>query len=214
MSSLLHYRTLILIFVFLLAACAPDGLDITPTATNTPPPSPTPPPTALPEGFVDPAEVSQATLDIILENLPSEMTAGGIIWLIDTERGVDGFGPLPRIENGVGQKIFWKDQNGGQQMNITFAVFNTVEDATIHYEFIQGIRRPLETGDLNDTFPQPNNFGSGLYGSIAIFQIENVFIEVSIELFSSTLGNPLVSISRATVRFFEEEVQPIIEAGE
>jgi hypothetical protein len=212
MKYFLNFQRLTLVLVFFLVACAPIDLDITPTATNTPEPTATPSPTPLPEGFVDPGEVNQNVLDIILENIPTELPAGGIEWLIDISRGTDGFDPLPRTDNGVGQKVFWVDQTGGQQMNISFAVFDTVDDATAHYAFIQGLRRPLESGDSNDLFPQPNIFGTGLYGSIALFQIDNIFIEVSIELFSSTRPNPLVPVSRSTINFFEE-IQPLLEEG-
>ena len=118
------------------------------------------------------------------------------------DTGVDGVEPLLRADNGYGSKVFYTEQTGGQ-MNLTFAVFDSVDDAAAHYAFIQGIRQPLETGDANDTFPEPNIFGSGLYGSVAIFQIETVFIEVNIESFSSTQGNPLVPLSRVVTNFYD-----------
>lgn len=201
-KTLLQYRTIALLLIVLLAACAPDDLDITPTPTSTPEPTATPFPTPLPEGFIDPSLANQAILDTILENVPARLPAGAVEWRRDITRGIDGFEVVPRAINGVGSKVYYTEQTGGQ-MNLTFAVFDTVEDAAAHYEFIRGIRQPLETGDVDDSFPEPNIFGSGLYGSIAILQIETVFIEVNIELFSSTQGNPLVPLARTTVNFFE-----------
>jgi hypothetical protein len=54
-----------------------------------------------------------------------------------------------------------------------------------------------------ENMPTPNLAGSGLYGSNAIFQLDNIFVEVSIELFSSTQGNPLPALSRETIRVVE-----------
>ena len=194
------------IAIFLLIGCAPDDLDITPTATATPPPSPTPTATPLPANFVDPNAANEAALSVILENVPPRIPAGAVEWRRDLTRGEDGIEAVPRAENGVGSKVYYTEQTGGQ-MNLTFGVFNSPDDAMAHYEFIKGIRQPLETGNPNETLPQPNIFGSGLYGSVAIFQIDNVFIEVNIELFSSTQGNPLVPLARETIGYFEE-IQP------
>jgi hypothetical protein len=200
----------IFILFVLLAGCvdgkvyivAPDNLDITPSPTNTPAPSPTPSPTPLPENFVDPNAGNADALVAIMAAVPARLPAGAVEWRRDSARGTHGVEPVARAINGVGAKVYYTEQTGGQ-MNLTFAIFNTPEDAAAHYEFIRGIRQPLETGRPNDTLPQPNIFGSGLYGSVAIFQLDNVFIEVNIELFSSTQGNPLVPLARETMRFFE-----------
>jgi hypothetical protein len=45
--------------------------------------------------------------------------------------------------------------------------------------------------------------GSGLYGSNAIFQIDNLFVEVSVELFSSTQGNPIPSLSQQAINIVQ-----------
>ena len=205
---------LVLILLLLLAGCvdgefhliAPDNLDITPSRTPTPAPTATPSPTPLPADFIDPNQANEQALATIIEAIPVRLPAGAVVWQRDYTRGTDGVETIPRAINGAGAKVYYTEQTGGQ-MNLTFAVFNTPEDAAAHYEFIRGIRQPLETGTQNDTFPTPNIFGSGLYGSIAIFQLDNVFIEVNIELFSSTQTNPLVSLARETIRFFEG-IQP------
>ena len=207
----MNYRLLIALLILVLAACAPDDLDITPTATATPEPTATPTPTPVPEDFVDPTLANETAVTFILENIPDRIPAGAVEWRRDYTRGVDGVEVVPRAENGYGAKAFYTEQTGGQ-MNLTFAQFASAEDAANHYEFIRGIRQPLETGDINDTMPQPNIFGSGLYGSVAIFQIDDTFIEVNIELFSSTQGNPLVPLARETIRYFEG-IQPELEAG-
>ena len=192
-----------IVFVFILAACAPDDLDITPTPTATLVPTAAPTATPLSQADLDLQNANQEVLSVYLDNLPAQIPAGSVQWRRDLSRGANGIDPIPRAENGSGAKAYYTEQTGGQ-MNLTFAVFDTPADAAAHYEFIQGLRQPLETGDTDDSFPQPNIFGSGLYGSVAIFQVEETFIEVNIELFSSTQGNPLVPLARATINYFEE----------
>lgn len=199
----IRLMTIMLIVAVIFVACAPSDLDITPTPTFTPEPSPTPSPTPLPEGFTAEVDSNQATLDALVEILPNSIPAGAVQWRWDFSRGEDGIEPLRNVTNGVGNKIYFSEQTGGQ-MSLNFAVFDTPEDALANYERIREIRSVLDTGEPNADFPEPNIFGAGLYGSVAIFQIDNYFIEVSIELFSSTQGNPLVPLSRATMRFFDE----------
>ena len=201
-KAILKFPGILIVLMLVLVACAPSDLDITPTATATLVPTATPSPTPLPENFVDPTLANQVIVEGIIAELPGSIPAGAVQWRRDLTRGEDGIEALLRAENGFGSKVFYSEQTGGQ-MNLTFAVFDTVEDAAAHYTFIQGIRQPLEIGDANDLFPTPNIFGSGLYGSVAIFQIETVFIEVNIESFSSTQDNPLVSLARVVTNFYQ-----------
>jgi len=206
---------LALVVMMLMTACAPNDLDITPTQTSTPVPTSTPSPTPEPEGFEAEVEQNTAVLLAIGEVLPKRIPAGAVEWRWDYSRAEDGIENLLNVTNGIGHKIYFNEQTGGQ-MSLTFAVFDTPEDALANYERIKGIRSVLETGETKDDFPEPNIFGQGLYGSVALFQIDNYFIEVSIELFSSTQGNPLVPLSRATLRFFEENretFEAVIEDG-
>ncbi|QPC84708.1 hypothetical protein G4Y79_10120 [Phototrophicus methaneseepsis] len=204
-----RYGLFLLIVMLLIAACAPDDLDITPTVTNTPIPTPSLTPTPNPDADAE-AETSaetgnteiEAAIDTLIAALPNRLPAGAIEWRRDYSRGEDGISPLTNVQaGGSGVKVYYNEQTGGQ-MNLSFAFFDDAEAAKEHYEFIKGIRSVLDTGRTEDNFPQPNLFGSGLYGSIAIFQVANAFIEVNIELFSSTQGNPLVPLSRATINTF------------
>ncbi len=193
---------LALLAMLIFSACRPDDeLDITPTATPTPLPTATPTPTPLPEGFVDPGDVNEAVLDALIEALPNSLPAGEEQWNRDYTRGSDGIENLRGIRGtAAGKRVYFKTQEGGL-MSLNFSVFDTPEEALANYERILGIRSTLETGKPRDDFPQPNVFGAGLYGSVAIFQIDNYFIEVFIELF--TRGSPLVPLSHETIRFFE-----------
>lgn len=206
MQHTAHYRRLMilaLIGLLILTACAPDNLDITPSPTATLEPSPTPSPTAEPEGFEAEVEQNEAIIEALMELLPGTIPAGAAEWKRNYARGTDGIEPLRGLTNGVGRRMYFAEQTGGQ-ISINFAVFDTPEDAAVEYERIKGIRAVLNTGDANDTFPEPNLFGISNQGSNAIFQIDNYFIEVFIEISSSTQDNPLVAMSRQALRFFED----------
>ena len=194
---------LALIAMLIFSACRPDDtLDITPSPTPTPEPSPTPTPTPLPEGFVEAGNPNEIVLDALIESLPQSLPAGEVQWKWDYSRGQDGVENIRGIRGtAAGKRVYFRTQEGGLT-SLNFAVFDTTEEAAANYERILGIRSVLETGKPKDNFPQPNIFGSGLYGSVAIFQIDNYFIEVFIEIF--TRGNPLEPLSRETIRFFEK----------
>ncbi len=202
--------TLIAMLVF--AACRPDdSLDITPSPTPTPEPTATPIPTPVPADFVDPGLANQRVLDALLELLPNSIPAGDEQWKLDYSRGEDGLEDVLGIRGtAAGKQVYFRTQEGGQ-MSLYFVVFDTPEEALANYDRVLGIRSVLETGDANEDFPQPNIFGAGLYGSVSIFQIDNYFIEVNIELF--TRGSPLEPLSRGTLRFFENNRSAFEEAA-
>ena len=187
---------------FVFTACRPvDTLDITPSPTPTPEPTATPSPTPVPEGFVEAANPNELILAALVELLPQSLPAGDEEWKWDFSRGETGIGRVRGVR-GTAQaaRVYYRSQEGGL-INLDFAVFDTEEEARANYDRILGIRSVLENGKPNEDFPQPNVFGAGMYGSVAIFQIDNYFIEVFIELF--TRGSPLEPLSRQTIRFFE-----------
>ena len=172
------------------------------TPSPIPEPSPTPTPTPLPEGFVEAGNPNEIVLDALIEILPQSLPAGKVQWKWDYSRSQDGVENIRGIRGtAAGKRVHFRTQEGGL-MSLNFAVFDTTEEAAANYERILGIRSVLENGKPKDNFPQPNIFGSGLYGSVAIFQIDNYFIEVFIEIFIR--GNPLEPLSRETIRFFEK----------
>jgi hypothetical protein len=206
MRSKRYLRLILLVTIAVLGACAPYDLDITPSATPTPVPTPTPTP--------DPAEIEAeaAVVDIgvvesllgqILDAVPGTIPAGATQWQRDGTREPED---VRNVTNGIARRVFFTEQQGGRA-NLTFGVFNSPEDAENHYEFIRGIRSTLERGQPDDNFPDPNLFGSGLYGSNAIFQSDNIFVEVSVELFSSTAGNPLSGLARSALSTVERGLE-------
>ena len=203
---------LALLAVIAFAGCRPDDtLDITPSPTPTPEPTATPSPTPLPEGYVEAVNPNEVTIAALLELLPKTLPAGEEEWKWDFSRGDEGIGRVRGIRGtAVATRVYYRTQEGGL-MNLDFAVFDTAEEAAANYARILGIRSVLETGKPNEDFPQPNLFGAGLYGSVSIFQIDNYFIEVFIELF--TRGSPLEPLSRQTIRFFEDNRSAFEEAA-
>jgi len=152
---------------------------------------------------VDPGAVNESIMAALVDLLPQRFAAGEEEWKWDYSRGADGLEDVLGLRGtAAGQQIYYRTQEGGQ-MSLYFVVFDSPEEAAANFERILGIRSVLETGSPNDDFPQPNVFGAGLYGSVAIFQIDQYFIEVNIELF--TRGSPLVPLARGAIRFFEDQ---------
>ncbi len=193
---------LALVAMLIFSACRPeDTLDITPSPTPTPVPTATPTPTPLPAGFVEAVNPNELIIAALVELLPRSMPAGEEEWKWDYSRGDEGIGRVRGVRGTAeATRVYYRSQEGGL-INLDFAVFDSPEEAAANFERILGIRSVLENGKPNEDFPQPNVFGAGLYGSVAIFQIDNYFIEVFIELF--TRGSPLEPLSRQTIRFFE-----------
>jgi hypothetical protein len=203
------------IIILLIAACdrvgrAPANLDITPTATATNTPTPTP----LPEqSSIEALGALEAQLEAIVAEVPDQIGAGAVEWRRDATRG---FVEVPNLTNGVGKRWFITTQTGSQA-NVTYAIFESAEDAAAHYERMRDVVREsiLNTGRTNEDFPQPNRFGSGLYGSVSIMQVEEIiFVEVFIELFSSTQGNPLVPLSQQALNILDRGMENAPAAGE
>ena len=182
------------VILALVVACAPADLDITPTPEPTALPTSTPTPTPPPAS----AAVNKAILDIIIDSFPTQLAGGGSEWRPDPSKADNGR-EVPRITvpGGVGMELHYTESVGGT-FSVTFAVFDDAVGATEHYEWIRGLRSVLQTGKARDDFPMPNIFGQGLYGSIALVQLDNIFIEVSISAFTSSV-NPLRSLTQTAV---------------
>lgn len=182
----------LLMLLLMLGACAPADLDFTPTVTPTEAPTPTPTPDPL---VAVETSANAALVDAIADSTPAMIPAGAVQWRRDTSREIEVVNNVP---NGEARRVYVTEPGGGQA-NLTFGVFDTPEDAAAYFARFEEIRASLENGAENPDFPQPNLFGSGLYGSNAIFQMDNIFVEVSVEAFSSTAGNPLPPLARAAV---------------
>ena len=188
----------------LLAACRPDDtLDITPSPTPTPEPSATPTPTPVPEGFVDPYEVNTAIIEKLIELLPDPLPAGEEEWKRDFAVGRDGIKSIRGVRRpAVGKEVYYYTQQGSK-MSLNFAVFQTPEDALAEFERKEGLRSELVNLAQDDAYPTPNLLGAGLYGSFALFHFDNYFVEVLVEIFT-TSSSPLKPLAQRATSFFEE----------
>lgn len=206
-----QYHFFAIVLLLLVAACAPDDLDFTPTAAPTNTPAPTPTPTPLPAGEVDNL---QRAIDAFLAVVPARLGSGAVEWRRDFTRGNEGVEIPPNVQGGLAVRVFYTEQTGGQA-NLTFGIFDSDVDAAAHYDRMRNVRRGvLDTGGPNENFPMPNLFGAGLYGSVAIFQIDTLFVEVNIEAFSSTQGNPLVPLSRSTLALVDQVMAEVESGGD
>lgn len=122
-------------------------------------------------------------------------------WKRDYER-FDGVETPPNVQNGSAFRVFYRDQTANA-FNMTFGEFDSPEDALAHYERLKGIREGIEDENTIDDLPQPHVFGRGLYGSVALFAIDNYFIEVLIERAPGTSANPVETLARRAVTLLE-----------
>jgi hypothetical protein len=213
------WKIALLIALFVLAACAPEDLDITPTVTptNTPQPTstPQPRPTADPAATPSTEDGTEVTaeaasvettdgglLDQLVAAVPDQLNAGAIQWRRSTDEVSGEELVYQDIEGGRTAKMFFSERGGGAS-ELTFGVFDTPEAAQAYYDVIRGRLRTLENAQTRDTFPLPNAFGGGTYGSDAIFVQDNLFIRISVPRFSSTAGDPLVPYSRAVFQLVD-----------
>ena len=208
-------RPLILILLALLVftACRPDdSLDITPSPTPTPEPTATPTPTPVPVDFVDPYEVNLSIMERLIELLPNPLAAGEEQWKRNYEVGDDGVENILGVRRpAVGREIYFYTQQGSK-MSLNFVVFPDAEGAIAEFERKQELRSSLVNLAEDDSLPKPNLTGGGLYGSFGLFQIDNYFIEVFVEIFT-TSSSPLLPLSRGTLRFFENNREAFEEVA-
>ena len=166
---------LALIAAVFFTACRPvDTLDITPSPTPTLPPTATPSPTPPPADFVDPYEVNLSIMERLIELLPDPLPA-----IEEWKRPYDGGEAEVRNIRGirrpaVGRAIPYGSQQGSRML-LNFVIFEDEAGAAAEFERKHGLRSADVDLEQDDAFHSPNAFGSGLYGSFALFQIDNYF---------------------------------------
>ena len=204
-TRLRQRRLLILALVAALvfSGCRPDDtLDITPSPTPTPLPTATPTPTPAPADFVDPYEVNLGIMERLIELLPDPLPAGEEEWKRNFEEGTDGVKNIRGIRRpAVGREIYYYTQQGSK-MSLNFAVFEDKDGAIAEFNRKEELRSSLVNLAEDDAFRKPNLLGAGLYGSFALFQIDNYFVEVLVEIFT-TSTSPLTPLSSEAIKFFE-----------
>ena len=203
---------LALIATFVLSACRPvDTLDITPSPTPTPKPSPTPSPTPPPADFVDPYEVNSDIMAQLIELLPDPLPA------VEEWKRVYASGEA-EVRNirgirrpAIGRAIPYTTQQGSSML-LNFIIFDDEDAAAAEFERKHGLRSADVNLEEDAEFRTPNAFGSGLYGSFALFQIDNYFVEVYVEIFTTSVS-PLALLATETIKFFERNRADFEAAG-
>lgn len=197
--------------VFVMAACAPDNLDITPSPTVAPSSTPAPTreagavePTAVPEV----SDANRAILDTIIAGVPTSIGAGNATWRKSVDETTGEEIVYQDQDAGITAKVFYSEAGGGFS-ELTFGVFDTPEATQTFFDAVKERTRTLENAETRDTFPTPNFFGGGTYGSDAIFVRGTIYIRISVPRFSSTMGEPLNPYARALFRV----IDPVIEAA-
>ena len=121
-------------------------------------------------------------MERLIELLPNPLAAGEEQWKRNYEVGDDGVENILGVRRpAVGREIYFYTQQGSK-MSLNFVVFPDAEGAIAEFERKQELRSSLVNLAEDESFPKPNFIGAGLYGSFGLFQIDNYFIEVFVEI--------------------------------
>ena len=193
---------LALIVLMVLAGCRPPvDFHITPSPTPSPEPSATPSPTPPPADFVDPYEVNLGIMERLIALLPDPLPAVEE-WKRVNDSGEAEVRNIRGIRRpAIGRAIPYTTQQGSSML-LNFIIFSDEAAAAAEFERKHGLRSADVDLEEDAAFRTPNAFGSGLYGSFALFQIDNYFVEVYVEIFTTSVS-PLAALATEALRFFE-----------
>jgi len=190
----------IIVVLLALAACAPADLDITPTVDPAAQTAPIPTETAAEAN--EPTQATRDLLDELISRVPATLGSTTAVQWNRTD-------VPPTVVNrpgGITGRITFAERQGGQT-EITIGTFNDESSTTTYYESRERDTR-LERGTPRDYAPEPNRFGTGTYGSMAIWTRDDVFVQVVILINISTFGDPL----RPLVTEIDQIIQEVLEA--
>lgn len=145
-------------------------------------------------------------MQVVLDSLPNEIITN-TQWRRDYSRFDNGVDTPRGIRNGRGIRVAYVDQMANN-FQVTFGHFDSADDAMAHYERIKGIREGIEDEDSVEDFPKPHVLGRGLYGSVALFSIDEFFLEVLMERAPGTSANPTEAIARKALAILEQARNP------
>lgn len=140
-------------------------------------------------------------MQVVLDSLPNEIITS-TQWRRDYSRFDEGVGVPRNIQNGSGFRVAYIDQMANN-FQMTFAQFDSADDAMAHYLRMKDIREGIEEENSIEDFPQPHVLGRGLYGSVALFAVDEFFLEVLMERAPGTSANPTVSIARKALAILD-----------
>lgn len=137
-----------------------------------------------------------------MDSLPNQIVTT-TQWRRDYSRFDEGVGKPRNIQNGRGYRVAYIDQMANN-FQMTFAQFDSADDAMAHYLRMKDIREGIEEENSIEDFPQPHVLGRGLYGSVALFAVDEFFVEVLMERAPGTSANPTVAIARKALQLLED----------
>ena len=141
-------------------------------------------------------------LPAVLDSLPKEIITN-TQWRRDYSRFDEGVGTPRNIQNGRGFRVAYIDQMANN-FQMTFAQFDTADDAMAHYLRMKDIREGIEEENTIGDFPEPHVLGRGLYGSVALIAVDEFFLEVLVERAPGTSANPTEAIARKALQILED----------
>ncbi len=140
-------------------------------------------------------------MQAVLDSLPNQIITT-TQWRRDYSRFDNGVDTPRNIVNGRAVRVAYIDQMANN-FQMTYGQFDSAADALTHYERIKGIREGIEDENSVEDFPKPHVLGRGLYGSVALFAIDEFFLEVLMERAPGTSANPTVAIARRALAILE-----------
>ena len=140
-------------------------------------------------------------MQVLLDDLPNEIITN-TQWRRDLSRFDDGVGTPRNLQDGRGFRVAYIDQMANN-FQMTFAQFDAAEAAMAHYLRMKDIREGIEEENSIEDFPQPHVLGRGLYGSVALFAVDEFFLEVLVERAPGTSANPTEAIARKGLAMLE-----------
>lgn len=141
-------------------------------------------------------------MQAVLDSLPNQIITT-TQWRRDFSRFDNGVNTPRNIVNGRAVRVAYIDQMANN-FQMTYGQFDSAADALAHYEKIKGIREGIEDENSVEDFPKPHVMGRGLYGSVALFAIDEFFLEVLMERAPGTSANPTEAIARKALAILEE----------
>lgn len=141
-------------------------------------------------------------MQAVLDSLPNQIITT-TQWRRDLSRFDNGVNTPRNIVNGRAVRVAYIDQMANN-FQMTYGQFDSAADALAHYEKIKGIREGIEDENSVEDFPKPHVMGRGLYGSVALFAIDEFFLEVLMERAPGTSANPTEAIARKALAILEE----------
>jgi hypothetical protein len=143
--------------------------------------------------------LTTAIVEHLESSLPAQINADTRVWRRDSSTA-----PIYANREGGRTVLLSYTSSGGELMELTFGAFDTPEQAMAYWETVRGQLSNLGAIEERSEFTTPNAFGSGTYGSSAIFVRDTSFIRISVPRFSGTFGDPINPMARQVFTLLDD----------